>query len=106
MVSRDTCPIEGQTMQSTSWAAYTARMMIEGVAVVATILLILFSITLISVGGFYFVRLIRVCFRSKPLAAFEHEAAAAIDAANLGMVAIICGPLYGIFALMVVIPIS
>jgi hypothetical protein len=87
-------------MQSTPWTAYTARMMIKDVAVVATILLILFSITLISVGGFYFLRMIREYFRSKPFVAFEKKAAAAIQAADMGRVAIVCGPILG-FAIAV-----
>jgi hypothetical protein len=53
----------------------------------------LFGLTLICVGGFYFTRVIREYFRSKPFVAFEKKAASAIQAADMGWVALVCGPL-------------
>jgi hypothetical protein len=68
--------------------------------------LILFGLTLVFVGGLFVLRIARECFRAKPFAAFEKKAAAAIQAADLGWLAIICGPLLGVFLLVPAVLIS
>ena len=60
------------------------------------ILLMLFGITLIGVGGYFFLRVFRDYRVAKPAIAYEKKATAAIESATLGQVAVVCGPLLGL----------
>jgi hypothetical protein len=93
-------------MRTTPWAAYTPRMMLDLIGFAVFLLLILFVLTLVCVGGFYVLRIIREYFCARPFAAFEKKAAAAIQATDLGWLAIVCGPLLGLFIFLPVLPIS
>jgi len=70
------------------------------------VVLVLFGITLVGVGGFFLVRVFREYFRAKPFSAFEKKAAAAIQAADLGWLAIACGPLLGFFISLMGLPVG
>ncbi len=93
-------------MRTTPWDAYTPRMVLELLGFAAVLLLVLFGLTLVCVGGFFCLRIIRDYFRSKPFATFEKKAAAAIQAADLGWLAIVCGPLLGLFLFSATLPIT
>ena len=93
-------------MRTTPWAAYTPRMVLELLGFAAFLLLVLFGLTLVCVGGFFCLRIIREHFGAKPFAALEKKAAAAIQAADLGWLAIVCGPLLGLFVSLPVLPIT
>jgi hypothetical protein len=87
---------EAKTVKTTPSAAYTPGMMLDLLGFATALLLILFGITLIGVGGFYFFQIIRECFRAKPVVALEKKAAVAMQAADLGWLAIVCGPVFGV----------
>jgi hypothetical protein len=93
-------------MRSTPWDAYTPRMVLELIGFAAFLLLILFGLTLVCVGGFFCLRIVREYFGAKPFAAIEKKAGAAIQAANLGWLAIVCGPMFGLFLFLLVLPIT
>jgi hypothetical protein len=84
-------------------AVYTPRVMLNLFGFGVFLLLILFGITLIGVGGFYFLRIVREYFRAKPFAAIEKKAAAAMQAADLGWLAIVCGPVFGVAVFLCVL---
>ncbi len=84
-------------MRSTPWAAYTPGMVLDLLGFVVVLFLVLFGLTLFCVGGFFCFRIVREYFRGKPFAAFEKKAAAAIQAADMGWLAIVCGPLVPVF---------
>jgi hypothetical protein len=94
-----------KTVRSTPSAAYSPGIL-DLLGFAAALLLILFGITLIGVGGFYFFRIIREYFRAKPFVAIERKAAAAMQAADLGWLAIVCGPLLGVVIFLLVLPLS
>jgi hypothetical protein len=83
-------------MRSTPWTAYTPPMTLRFIAFVLCLLIVLFAITLVAVGGFYLVRVRREYFRFKPFVAFDKKAKDALQAADLGWLAIICGPTLGL----------
>jgi hypothetical protein len=93
-------------MSATPWAVYTPRMILDSLGFAVFLFLVLFGLTLICVGGFFCSRILREYFRAKPLAAFEKRAAAAIQSADLGWLAIVCGPLLGVFIFLPAVPIS
>ena len=64
------------------------------------------ALKLIGVSGFYYLPIIREYLRAKPFAAFEKKAAAAMQAADLGWLAMVCGPLFKVFIFLPVLPIS
>lgn len=84
-------------MRSTPWAAYTPGMVLDLLGFVVFLFLVLFGLTLFCVGGFFCFRIVREYFRGKPFTAFETKAAAAIQAADMGWLAIVCGPLVPVF---------
>ena len=83
-----------------TWHGYGSR----GFAVF--LLLVLFGLTLFCVGGFFCFRIVREYFYGKPFAARETKAAAAIQTADLGWLAIICGPLVPVFILLPALAVS
>ena len=93
-------------MRSTPWTAYTAGMVLDLLGFVVVLLLVLFGLTLLCVGGFFGLRIVREYFGGKPFAAFEKKAAAAIQAADLGWLAIVCGPLVPALIFLPMLPLS
>jgi len=86
---------------------YTPRVILDLLGFAAVFILILFGITVVGVGGFFFVRMIGENLRAKPFRAFEGKARAAIQAADLGWVAIACGPLLGLFlSFAIILPVT
>jgi hypothetical protein len=79
----------------------SARHAVEYVIGIATILAILFGITLVGVTGFFFLRLIANRPGSKPSTTFQQKARAAFQAADLGWLALVCGPLCGVLVLLI-----
>jgi uncharacterized membrane protein YciS (DUF1049 family) len=93
-------------MRTTPWAAYTPTMVLHLIGFVVVLLLVLFGLTLICVGGYFCARIAREYFRSKPFAVFEKKATAAIQAADLGWLAIVCGPLVPVLIVLPMLSIS
>lgn len=93
-------------MRTTPWAAYTPGMVLDFLAFIVYLLLVLFGLTLVCVGGFFCLRIIREYFCGKPFAAFEKKATAAIQAADMGWIAIVCGPIFGLVIFLAVLPIT
>ncbi len=63
---------------------------------IAAVLSIIFGITFVGVASFFFVRLIGKQLGSKPSTTFQEKARAAFQAADLGWLALACGPLCGV----------
>ncbi len=61
------------------------------------LLSIVFGITLLCVCASYFLPLIKDCFTSETCSVIERKARSAIEAADLGWVALVSGPLLGLF---------
>jgi hypothetical protein len=93
-------------MSAFPWAMYTPRIILDSLGFAVSLFLVLFGLTLACVGGSFCLRILREYFRAEPFAAFEKKATAAIQAADLGWLAIICGPLLGVFCYLPAIPIS
>src|SRR5260370_13459271 len=85
-------------------ASYTPHAILDILVGPVMTLLMLFGITLVGVGGFFFLRVFREYFRAKPFSKFEKKAAAAIQAVEMGWVAIACGPLLGFFVCLIELP--
>jgi hypothetical protein len=66
--------------------------------------LILFVITVLAVGGYFLVRVIGSSIRSKRFIVLQTKALAAVQAANLGWLAVVCGPLLGLLITLFAIP--
>ncbi len=81
-------------------------MILDFLGFAALLILILFGITLAGVGGFFLVRTIGENLREKPFRAFESRVKAAIQAADLGCLAIACGPLLGFFISLAILPVA
>jgi hypothetical protein len=60
------------------------------------LLLSLFGITFVGVCGFYFANLLREYFRGETVSMIEKKARSAINAADLGWLAIVSAPLLGL----------
>src|SRR5262245_22727680 len=71
-----------------------------------SIALFLFGITSIAVGGFYFLRFVRTYFRGGRFFAAQKKAVAAVEATNLGWLAVACGPLVAISVALISFPIG
>jgi hypothetical protein len=69
-------------------------------------LLSLFGITLVGFCGYYFGHLLHEYFRGEHFAVIEQKARSAIEAADLGWVAILSAPLLGLFLGSFVIPVE
>jgi hypothetical protein len=93
-------------MRTTPWSAYTPGMVLELLGFAVFLLLVLFGLTLLCVGGYFCVRIVREYFRSKPFATFEKKAASAIQAADMGWLALVCGPLVPALIFLLLLPLS
>lgn len=71
---------------------------------VLMLILVLFGITFFCICGSYFAGLIGEFFRGDVFAVVEQKARAAIEAADLGWVALVCGPFCGLFLGSIVLP--
>ena len=71
-----------------------------------SLLLILFGITLIGICASYFYDLIGEYFRGDPFSVIERKARAAIEAADLGWLAIASGPFVGLFCGSIFLPVD
>jgi hypothetical protein len=85
-------------------ATYTPRMIMEMLMFAPILLLILFGITSVVIGGFYLLRIVVSSLRGTPYHVFHKRTVAAIQAGNLGWLAIICGPLLGLFVCLCTLP--
>jgi hypothetical protein len=83
----------------------TPRLILDLLDFAVALFLILFGITLTGVGGYFFVRLFAQIRRGKPFQVFEQRASAALQAADLGWVAIACGPVLGFFISLITVSI-
>jgi hypothetical protein len=70
--------------------------LIDNGAEVASIIAILFVVTLVIVSGYFILRVLGARFRGKPGATFQEKARAAFQAADLGWLALFCGPCLGL----------
>jgi hypothetical protein len=86
-------------------ATYTPRVIMELLVFVPMLLLILFGITAVGIGGFYFAQVLVSSLRGKPYQAFQKRTVAAIQAGNLGWMAIACGPILGLFLYLLTLPV-
>ena len=93
-------------MRSTPWGAYTPGMVVELLGFVAILFLVLFGLTLLCVGGYFCLTIVREYFRGKPFAVFEKKATSAIQAADMGWLAIVCGPLIPVLIFLPMLPLS
>jgi hypothetical protein len=77
-----------------------------GLVFVVLLLSILFGITSMAVGGFFFVRFVGSYLQGGPFLAAQKRVLAAIQATNLGWLALACGPLLGLFIALISLPIT
>jgi hypothetical protein len=85
-------------------AAFTPRVLMNLLAIIPVVLLILFGITSVGVGAFFLFRVVVSSLRGKPYLAFQKRTLAAIQAGNLGWLALACGPLVGFFVCLCTFP--
>jgi hypothetical protein len=76
---------------------WTPRLIVEVLSCAAVVLLILFGITLIIVGGYYFVRFAIPSLFGKSFTALQKRSAAAMQSGHLALLALVCGPLVSTF---------
>ncbi len=86
-------------------ATYTPRMTTDMLMAVPLILMIMFGITLVGIGGYYLIRVVGASLQGKPYQALQKRAIASIQAGNLGWMAIVCGPLFGLFLYLLTLPV-
>jgi hypothetical protein len=91
-------------MRIASPATYTPRVIIELLEFVPVLLLILFGITAVVISGFFLLQVVVTSLRGKPYHVFQKRAIAAIQAGNLGWMAIICGPFLAFFIALGTLP--
>jgi hypothetical protein len=77
-----------------------------GLMFVVLFLLVLFGITSMAVGGFFLVRSVKSRLRGGPFLAAHKRVIAAVQATNLGWLALACGPLLGLFTVLISLPIT
>jgi hypothetical protein len=77
-----------------------------GLVFAVLLLLILFGMTSMAVGGFFFVRFVRSYLQGGPFLAVQKRVIAAIQATNLGWLALACGPLLGLILVLITLPIT
>src|SRR5262249_16428638 len=70
----------------------------------ASIALFLFGITSIAVGSFFFLRFVESYLRGGRFLAGQKKAVAAVQAADLGWLAVACGPLTAIAVALITLP--
>ena len=85
-------------------ATYTPRVILELLTFVPILLLILFGITTVGIGGFFLARVVVGSLGGKPYQAFQKRTLGAIQAGNLGWMAILCGPFLGLFVCLCTLP--
>ena len=71
-----------------------------------SIALFLFGITSIAVGSFFFLRFVRSYLRGGRFLAGRKKAVAAVQAANLGWLAVACGPSVALVVALISLPIG
>ncbi len=84
-------------MQIGELAMWTPGLIVELLVFAAVLLLILFGITSIVVGGYYSLRLAISSLFGRPFAAHSKRSADARQSGHLALMAIGCGPLIALF---------
>jgi hypothetical protein len=83
---------------------WTPGVIVDSFFLAAFVLLILFGITSIVVGGYYFIRVAVSSLLSRPFAASQKRSAAARQSGHLALLAVACGPLISLFIGLISIP--
>jgi hypothetical protein len=68
------------------------------------ILLVVFGITFVAVASFYLLSVLATRFRGEPGLTIREKARAAFEAADLGWLALFCGPLCGFVITLFTVP--
>jgi hypothetical protein len=83
---------------------WTPGLIVEVLFSTAVVLLILFGITLIVVGGYYSIPVAVSSLFGKPFTALQKRSAAAMQSGHLAWMAVVCGPLVSSFVGLMTLP--
>jgi hypothetical protein len=83
---------------------WTPQLILGGLLFAVEVVLILFGITLVFVAGYYFLRVASSALKGHSIGALQTRVAAAMQAGNLGLMAVVCGPLVGCFIGLMTLP--
>jgi hypothetical protein len=93
-------------MSSANPTPWSPGLILEAIVFFVMVSLILFAITLIGVGGFYLLRSLGRVVRGTASSGLRERQAASRESGGLARLALVCGPLLGLFLCLLILPVA